>query len=76
MNPIAPSPERLWTMRRNGRSFSAEISSGQRGWELRFVTDGKWFASDVLESRERAIRSAREMHANLAAIGWVDETSA
>ena len=70
-----PAPERLWTMLRNGRSFWAELSSGQRGWEVRFVTEGKWFASDVLESRERAVRSAREMHASLVAIGWVDEPS-
>ena len=58
-------------MRRNGRSFWAELSSGQQGWEVQFVTEGQWFASDVLESRERAIRSARAMHASLAAIGWV-----
>ena len=66
-----PPPERLWTMRRNGRSFWAELCSDERGWEVRFVTEGKWFASDVLESRERAIRSAHAMHASLAAIGWV-----
>ena len=69
------SAEHLWTVRNGNRSFAAELVRNHRGLELRFSSNGHWFASQSAGSREVAKRSASTVLDDLIADGWLKASS-
>lgn len=65
------SVERLWTVRQGGQSLSAELIRHHRGWQVHFLSNEHWFASESVGSRELAINSATAVLNDLIAEGWV-----
>lgn len=62
--------EHLWIVRKEHRSFEADLYRDHHGWELRFLSDGQWFASQHLSSRELAIVYAGFLQNALTSDGW------
>lgn len=62
--------EHLWVVRKDHRSFAAELYRDRDGWELRFLSDGHCFASDASTSRELAIVYADALRHAFTAEGW------
>ena len=65
------SAEPLWTVRRDGRSVRAELRRQVGAWEVRLLSDGHWFASHTLGSRELALMWADGIYDGLVAVGWM-----
>jgi hypothetical protein len=65
------STERLWTVRQDDRSLSVELLRDHRGWQLHFLSNERWFASESVGSRELAINSATALLDDLIGEGWV-----
>ena len=67
--------EQLWTVRNGERSLGAALTLNHRGFEVRFLSDGHWFASQVVRSRELAVLVASVVRDDLLADGWVQASS-
>ena len=65
------STERLSTVRQGDRSLSAELIRDHRGWQVHFLSNEHWFASESVGSREVAISVAGGLLNDLIAEGWV-----
>src|SRR5215467_10177641 len=68
------STERLWTVRQGARSLSVELIRDHRGWQVHFLSNEHWFASESVGSRELAINSATAVLNDLIGEGWVKTT--
>jgi len=69
------SAEHLWTVRNGDRSFGAELIRNHQGLELRFLSNGHWFASQSAGSREVANLCASTVLDDLIADGWLKASS-
>jgi hypothetical protein len=67
--------EQLWTVRNGARSLGAALALNHRGFEVRFLSDGHWFASQLLRSRDLAVLVASVVQDDLLADGWVPTSS-
>ena len=67
--------EQLWTVRNGDRSFGAALVVNHRSFEVRFVGNGHWFASQSVGSRELAVLVASVIQDDLLADGWVPASS-
>jgi len=67
--------EQLWTVRNGERSLGAALTLNHRGFEVRFLSDGHWFASQLVRSREVAVLVASVVQDDLLADGWVRTSS-
>ena len=65
------STERLWTVRQGDRSLSVELTRDHRGWQVHFLSNDRWFASESVGSREVAISVAGALLNDLNAEGWI-----
>ena len=65
-----PFVEHLWMVRKDHRSIAADLYRDHNGWEVRFLSDGAWFASDARGSRELAIMYADVLRQTFIADGW------
>ena len=65
------STERLWTVRQGDRSLSVKLSRDHRDWQVHFLNNEYWFASESVASREVAIGVASVLLNDLIAEGWV-----
>jgi hypothetical protein len=63
-------PRRLWTLRRDGQSLAMELCPRVDGCELRFVGNGRVFASQVRDSGVLATRWAAVLRNDFIADGW------
>jgi hypothetical protein len=48
-----------------------ELLRDHRGWQLHFLSNERWFASESVGSRELAINSATALLDDLIGEGWV-----
>ena len=62
-------------MRNGDRSFGAELVRNHRGLEVRFLSNGHWFASQSAGSREVANLCASTVRDDLIADGWLKASS-
>jgi len=69
------STEPLWTVRQGDRSLSVEVIRDHRGWQVHFLSNKHWFASESVGSREVAISLASALLNDLIAEGWVTTPS-
>jgi hypothetical protein len=69
-----PAIEPLWTVRKGQRLFHAQIFQNHQGYEVRFVSDGQWFATQSFASREHAVWHADLFQRDLLTEGWVKTT--
>jgi len=65
------STERLWTVCQGDRSLSVELTRDHRGWQVHFLSNERWFASESVGSREVAISVAGALLNDLNAEGCV-----
>jgi len=65
-----PFVEHLWIVRKDHQSVAMDLYRDRGGWELRFLSDGCWFASEASGSRELAITYANLIRQDLLSDGW------
>ena len=65
-----PFVERLWIVHNDHRSVAADLYWDRVGWEVRFLSDGCWFASDASGSRELAVMYADVLRQAFITDGW------
>jgi hypothetical protein len=65
------STERLWRVRQDDRSLSVELVRDHRGWQLHFLSNERWFASESVGSRELAINISTALLNDLIGEEWV-----
>jgi hypothetical protein len=66
-----PSIDHLWTVRKGDQIVRAELF--QHGeCQVRFFSDGYWFAAQSFASRDHAVRYAGLFERDLVRAGWVN----
>jgi hypothetical protein len=62
--------EHLWIVRKDHQTIAEDLYRDRDGWDVRFLSDGHWFASDASRSRELAIIYADALKQAFLAEGW------
>ena len=65
-----PFIDHLWTVRKGDQIVRAELLQDDRVCQLRFFSEGHWFAAQSYASHEHAVRYADLFQRDLLRAGW------